>query len=143
MAHSIGSIEGKPVATIAKHGGASQREMGFLAEVKAPHLACDSFITQASWDGVIRYAVQRSGKDDYEVADEMNISHGYMSRVMRGTAGFTGARLVKLMRVTGSIAPLQWIADQMGYELKPKQSEKEALKARLAQLEEEEKQRAA
>ncbi len=44
----------------------------------------------------------------------IHISHGYMSRFMRGVAQQWAKRLVAFMRETRSIAPLQWLADQMG-----------------------------
>jgi transcriptional regulator with XRE-family HTH domain len=141
MAHSIARTEGTAKASIGNHGAESQRGFGFLAEVKTPHLASEDFISRASWDGAVRYAVQRAEMDQYEVADEMPISHGYMSRIMRGTAGFTGPKLVKFMTITRSIAPLQWLADQMGYELKRKKplTKREELLAQLAELEDDEK----
>ena len=110
----------------------SQVPMPFVGEVRGPAEADAEFIRRASWDGCMRYAVQRSGKDDYEVADEMHMSHGHMSKIMKGTAGLWGARLVKYMRVTESVAPLQWLAEQMGYELRPK-----APAQRIRELEEE------
>jgi plasmid maintenance system antidote protein VapI len=125
MGSILDATEGKPEATIRKDWEGEQREMPLFAEVQPPKEACAVFVQQSSWPGAIRYAVQRSGYDDYEVADAMHISHGYFSRVMRGTASLSGERLVKFMRITGSVAPLQWLADQMGYELRAKKSELE------------------
>lgn len=141
MRSIVAATDRKPEATMRNDWGSPQGEMPFLAAVKPPHLAPESFVSLASWEGALRYTVQRSGYDDYEVADELPISHGYMSRVMRGTANLDGDKLVKLMRLTQSAAPLQWLADQMGFELKEKQPESEldrlrrenaALKARAA-----------
>jgi len=117
-------------------GGGVQREIPSVAVVRPAQGASDDFISRASWDGVLRYAVQRSGKDDYEVADEIHISHGYISRVLKGTAGLWGDRMVAFMRSTGSVAPLQWLANEMGFELRLKEpSEEDRLRARLAELE--------
>lgn len=61
-----------------------------------------------------------------------------MSKVLHGTAGIYGRRLVKFMQATGSLAPLQWLAEQMGCEVVAKDSraaEVAALKARLQELE--------
>jgi hypothetical protein len=107
--------------------------MPFLCEVKGPQAVAGEFIARASWDGVLRLCVQWSGKDDYEVADEINISHGTMSKVLKGTAGLWGARLVKFMRTTENLAPLQWLADQMGCDVirrAPLESEVERSSAR-------------
>lgn len=107
-----------------------QRSMAFFGHVRGPIEADTEFIRRASWDGCMRYAVQRSGMDDYEVADEMHMSHGNISKILKGTAGLWGQRLVTFMRVTESIAPLQWLAEQMGYELRQK-----APNQRIAELE--------
>lgn len=112
-------------------GHAAQREMPFFAAVPVPHLAQADFVGRSTWDGAIRYATQRSGMDDYEIADQLHISHGYMSKVMRGTAGLYGSRLVRFMRITGSLAPLQWLADQMGCDI----VQRDPARARIAELE--------
>jgi plasmid maintenance system antidote protein VapI len=138
MAGSIVSTDRKAEATIAKHWVTEpvQREIRTFHALQPAQGASGDFIKRASWDGVLRYAVQRSGMDDYEVADKINISHGYISRVLKGTAGLWGDRMVAFMRATGSIAPLQWLADQMGFELRMKElTEEEMLRARLAELE--------
>jgi plasmid maintenance system antidote protein VapI len=135
MNTTLGAVDRKPQSTIRKDC-ASQRAMGFVAVVPPAHCASDEFISKASWAGVLRYAVQRSGMDDYEVAEKIHVSHGLMSRVLKGTAGIWGERLVLFMQTTGSIAPLQWMAEQMGFELRLKErSEKEILQARIAELE--------
>jgi hypothetical protein len=95
-------------------------------------------VRQATEPICLRYAVQRSGKDDHEVAADIAISPGYMSKVLKGTAGLHGARMVAFMRSTGSIAPLQWMAEQLGCEVTVRDSraaEVAALRQRLHDLE--------
>ena len=118
--------------------GKTQREMPWFSQVPAPRLASEQFVANASHTGALRLAVQESGCDDYEVADAISISHGYISKVLHGTAGLYGPRLVAFMRRTGSLAPLQWLANQMGCEVVLKDSraaEVAALRARLNDLE--------
>lgn len=113
-----------------------QGEMPWICQVRGPQPAEIDFISRASWDGVLRYAVQWSGKDDYEVADEIPISHGTMSKVLKGTAGLWGHRLVKFMRATESLAPLQWLANEMGCDIvrrAPLETEVERLRRELAE----------
>jgi hypothetical protein len=115
---------------------AAQGEMPWVGPVKDPQAAPLDFLSRASWDGVLRYCVQMSGKDDYEVADEIHVSHGTMSKILKGTAGLWGARLVTFMRRTESIAPLQWLADQMGCDVvrrAPLETEVERLKRENAE----------
>ena len=114
-------------------GDRAQREMPFFAAVPAPHIAPCEFVSRSTWEGAIRYSAQRSGMDDYELADELHISHGYMSKVLRGTAGLYGSRLVRFMKLTGSLAPLQWLADQMGCDL----VQRDPARTRIAELERE------
>ena len=121
--------------TIGNH---SQGEMRFFGIVKAPHKMPDDLAGRISDTGAVRYAVQLSGHDDYEVADKLGVSHGYMSKILKGTAGLYGKRLVKFMRETNSLAPLQWLAHQMGCEIVVRDAiaaERAELLARLKELE--------
>lgn len=135
MQSTVSRVEWKGEETTGKH---PQGGFPFLAQVRAPALAEIEFIRAAPAPATLRYAVQRSGKDDHEVADEICISHGYMSKVLHGTAGLHNARLVAFMRSTGSLAPLQWLADQMGCDVVQRDSraaEVAELHARLRELE--------
>jgi hypothetical protein len=135
MHTTLSGTEWKGEETSGKH---SQGAFPFLAQVKAPALADPDFIRLAAAPACMRYAVQRSGLDDFEVADEIAISHGYISKVMHGTAGLHGARLVAFMRSTGSLAPLQWLAEQVGCDVVQRDSraaEVAALRSRLQALE--------
>lgn len=114
-------------------GDKAQREMPFFAAVQAPQIAPTEFVARSTWEGAIRYSTQRSGMDDYEIAEGLHISPGYMSKVMKGTAGLYGSRLVRFMKLTGSLAPLQWLADQMGCDI----VQRDPAKARIQELERE------
>ena len=119
-------------------GNHRQGEMPFLAVVQAPRLASADILGRLSDVGALRLSVQESGQDDYEIAAALAISPGYMSKVLKGTAGLYGKRLVKFMRQTNNLAPLQWLAEQMGCDVVQRDSrsaEVAALKARLQELE--------
>jgi hypothetical protein len=111
----------------------NQRGFPFVAAVRSAVLAPLDFIARSTEVGALRFAAQQAGKDDFEVADEIAISHGYMSKVLKGTAGLHGQRLVAFMRATGSLAPLQWLADQMGCDI----TQRDPAKARIQELERE------
>lgn len=113
--------------------GQTQREMPFFAPVQAPHQAPTEFISRATWVGVLRYCIQRSGLDDFEVADRLHISHGYMSKVLKGTASLAGDRLARFMAITQCVAPAQWIAHQAGADIVMR----DPAAARIAELERE------
>lgn len=134
MNSTVPATEWKGEESTGKH---SQGDFPFLAAVQPAKAAPAVFIAACEDVGALRYAAQCSGMDDFEVADELAISHGYMSKVLHGTAGLYGKRLVRFMRVTGCIAPLQWLAEQMGCEVVVKDAraaEVAALHARLAEL---------
>jgi hypothetical protein len=135
MQSTLPRVEWKGEESTGKH---PQGAFPFLAKVRAPALAEIEFIRVAPAPAALRYAVQRSGKDDHEVADEIAISHGYMSKVLKGTAGLHNARLVAFMRSTGSLAPLQWLAEQVGCDVVQRDNraaEVAELQARLRELE--------
>jgi hypothetical protein len=136
MTYSIALTEWKGEETAGKH---SQGRLPLIGPVPSVSLADPDFIARSSWEGTLRFAAQRAGMDDFEIADHMSISHGYMSKVLKGVAGLYGRRLVRFMQITGSVAPLQWMADQMGYELKRKEpeSELERVKRQLAEAQRE------
>ena len=120
-------------------GKVSTAQSGESAVTELPpmQLADLEFIRTCSWDAALRYAVQRSGSDDYEIADDIAISHGYMSKVLKGTAGLYGPRLIKFMRRSRHLAPLQWIAEHVGAEVvlrDRRAAEVAALRARLVEL---------
>lgn len=111
---------------------------GMLAPVPEPHVLASSVVAGASFSGCLVAAAQHSGKEDQELAEEIHISQGYMSRFMRGVAQQWAKRLVAFMRATNSLAPLQWIANQMGCDVVVRASlaaELAEARARVAELE--------
>lgn len=62
-------------------------------------------------------AARHSQLEDRQLALRVGISDGYMSKFMRHVGTQWAARLVSYMRETNSIAPLQWIAHQVGCEV--------------------------
>jgi len=98
-----------------------QREATTRSVSTETHFAEPVLVDRSSFEGAMRYAVQRCELDQYEIADEMGCSHGQMSKVMKGTGGFYGHRFVEFMKTTKSLAPLQWYAAQMGCVVVPRQ----------------------
>jgi hypothetical protein len=89
-------------------------------------------IRAADFSGVLSYAVMQTGEDDSHFALKLHISKGYMSRFIRSAGQAWAKRLVRFMRETESIGPLQWIAHQMGCEV-VQRSSKEAVITDLEQ----------
>lgn len=114
MDRSFERTEWKPLATAGNH---SQVSLPLIGEVPRPHLLDGFVLRQASFSGVLISAINHYGKDQQELAGEIHISNGYMSRFVNGVGQNWAKRLVAFMRQTNSLAPLQWLADQMGCDL--------------------------
>lgn len=135
MVSTVQQSEWKAKESTGKH---SQSAMGFLAEVAMPQIVPPTVVAQATFNGCLVEAARHSGMEDHEIADKIHISHGYMSKFMRGVCQQWAKRLVNFMRVTQSLAPLQWMADQMGCDLTLRNVvavELAAARARVAELE--------
>jgi len=135
MDRSFHPTEWKPEASAGNH---SQSSLALVGEVPRQQLLEAAVVQRATFNGVLNEACKNSGMEDQEIADAIHISHGYMSRFMRGVGQQWAKRLVAFMRVTNSLAPLQWMADQMGCEITVRSAvsaELAAARARVAELE--------
>jgi transcriptional regulator with XRE-family HTH domain len=135
MDRTVAPTEWKPQDSTGNHWQAS---LGLVGEVPRAHRLDAPHVERASFSGVLNEACKHSGLDDHEIADRIHISHGYMSKFMRGVGQQWAKRLIAFMRVTNSLAPLQWMADQMGCDLTVRcavSAELAAARARVAELE--------
>jgi hypothetical protein len=85
-----------------------------------------------TFSGAVNECLRADGRDDQEIATAIHISKGYMSKLIRSVWAAQIKRLVAFMKETRCAAPLQKIADEMGYELRAK---KTALEQRTELLE--------
>lgn len=132
---SVQRFEWKPEASAGKH---SQVELGLIGLVSPPHVLDPHVLDRITFNGALNEAAKHSGKEDQQIADEIHISPGYMSRFMRGVGQQWAKRLVAHMNATNSRAPVQWIAHQVGGEFVAKDRravEVATLRARLQELE--------
>ena len=135
MDRSFEQIDRKLKASAEKR---TQVEMPFVALVPDAQVLPMGLIKRTSFNGCLVEAARHSGCEDQDIADRIFISHGYMSRFMRGVGQQWAKRIVAFMRVTQSIAPLQWIAEQVGCDVVVRSAicaELAAAKARVAELE--------
>lgn len=128
MDRSFDRFEWKPEESSGKH---SQVAMPFLGAVPSMHVMDAVHIARATFSGSLNEAAKHSGMEDNQIADLIHISHGYMSKFMRAVGEQWAKRLVAFMRRTQSLAPLQWIADQMGCDVVVRSSKE----ARIRELE--------
>lgn len=58
--------------------------------------------------------IRLSGLSDEEVAKRLDISKGYLSKVLNGRASLDGDRRIKAMQICGNVLPLQYEAWSLG-----------------------------
>lgn len=63
--------------------------------------------------------IQLSRVSHDAVCDRFGIDKGHFSRMLSGRANWDARRTAELMEFAGNLAPLQWMARRMGYELSP------------------------
>ena len=95
--------------------------------VKAEH---EVVLSAPLMTDVMHHAVLKSGREFQDIAKSLGLSKSQFSKALAANGKFTFNDLTEFMRQTGSIAPLQWLADRMGYRLVAKQA-----LDRIAQLE--------
>lgn len=134
MDRSIWRGESKPQATA---GNPTQLGLPILCAVGGPRAMDQSAVNAADFSGVLAFALMQTGMDDSYFAERLHISKGYMSRFVREAGEAWAKRLVRFMRETESLGPLQWIAHQMGCEVvqrSSKEAEIAALEQKIAEM---------
>lgn len=145
MQQTISRTEWKPKEITGNHSTAghhqvAQRQLSIHAEAPPAQvlvLLPAAVVQGATFSNVLAFAVQGSGMDDAELAEQIHISPGYMSKFIRGVGEQWARRPVLFMRKAGTLGPLQWMAAQVGCEvvqLDARAAEVAALQARLNEL---------
>lgn len=104
-----------------------QQELRLIGEVRRPERISEVAIGQLpSYRAALRFAVNRSGLDQCEIAESCGIDAGEFSRMLREPKRegsrlreFPTEKLALFCRVTNCKAPVQWLAMQLGDELIP------------------------
>lgn len=114
-----------------------ERDFGGLASLGPPHALQPDSIFRVSFSGTLNECLRHDGREDQQIAAEIHISAGYFSKLLRGVWEAQIKRLVRFMRSTRCIAPLQWIAHQVGCDVvvrAPIETELERLRRENAEL---------
>lgn len=106
MSPTVRATEWKPEETAGTH---SQSALSLIGAVPGPRAFDAELLGRVSFSGLLSWSAERAGMSDQQIADEMHISHGYMSKFMRGVAESWARRLVLFMRATGSVAPVECV----------------------------------
>lgn len=115
----------------------SNRGLPLLSAVAYPKEIDVALISQCrSHMDAIRLCIHASNLSNQAVCDELGIDKGHWSRIMQGRAYFPNSKLPDLMRLCGNIAPLQYLASAMGYQIMrdPKEQKRAELLKQLAEL---------
>jgi hypothetical protein len=110
-----------------------QRGLSLHAEAPPPQpfrLLPPSVLTDASFSNVLQHAALYSGFDHLQLADATHISKSYMTKFLGGVGERWARLLVRFVRKTGCLGPLQWIANEVGCDVVPKDGKS----TRIAQL---------
>lgn len=114
-----------------------QREMPWLAATKKPEKAPAELVERcANRLEAIQLCVQLSKLSNERICLALGIDKGHWTRMMQGRAWFPDPLSVDLMRLCGNLAPLQYEAWALGYELyeDAKAKRKQELQEELARL---------
>ena len=103
---------------------AYQEVFRMTGEVRQPRMADPDIVARLpNFRAALRMAVNHSGLAQDEIADELGIDHASLSRMLRDPRHknarpreFPHAKLGEFCRITGSLAPIQWQALQLGLE---------------------------
>lgn len=137
MERSLAAGQWKPGNTAGNHV-VSQRDMGGVAQVRPLHALEPHIVAHGTFAGMLNECLRHDGREDQEIAAAIHISKGYLSKLLRSAWSAQAKRLIDFMRETRCVAPLQWLADQMGFELREKKTaverERDELLARLAAI---------
>lgn len=109
----------------------SQRDIGGVCIAPKPHELPTSVVSKMAFAGALNECLRHDGRSDEVIAKEIHISKGYMSKLLRAVWAAQVKRLVLFMRETNCIAPLQWIAHQVGCDVVVRSAQQ----ARIARLE--------
>ena len=116
-----------------------QREMPLLSIAPAPARAPDYLVgAPRGLLQAVRVCINTSGLSDEAVCSHLGIDKGHFSRMLHGRANLPLDKLGDLMRLTGSLLPLQVLAHEMGCEVfaDAKAQRRAELQAELALLDE-------
>jgi hypothetical protein len=115
-----------------------QREMPFLAEVKAPQEVPLDFIKVCKSElEALNLCMNLSNLSDEAIRDKLGIDKGHFSRIRKGRGNFPPNKRVALMELCGNLAPVQYEAWRLGREVveRSKDAQIRELRERLLQLE--------
>lgn len=109
-----------------------QRQMPFLSEARQPALVPQDLLSLCVTKlDAVRLCIQLSRLPHAAISESLAIDKGHWSRIMQGQAHFPTNKEGDLMRLCGNYAPLQWAANEAGFDLNARDERAQ----RIAELE--------
>lgn len=104
-----------------------QREMSFLSTVKEDlELAPDAQIRVCKdFVEACHLSVDLSRQKHYLIGEAVGMKKPNFSKFMQGVVTAVFRHIVEFMQATGNLAPLQWLAWAMGYDIVKRREESE------------------
>jgi hypothetical protein len=136
MGTSIAAQQWKPEESGGNRWG-SQREIPTFGQVVFRR-SDPQVIARRTFSGALNACLNHCGREHQHVAKDVHVSTGYLSKLLAGVWEAQQRRLVRFMQATQCVAPLEWTAEQMGFELRERKTElerrAEAAEAEAAEL---------
>ena len=133
----LGDRQSESIGVNQSQGDCMQREIPILAEMPKPARADDNLVGRAGdLLAAVQMCVQLSGLSNEAICERMGIDPGHWTRMMQGRASLQLRKLPDLMRICGNLAPLQYLAREMGFDLyeDARAKRRAELEAELARL---------
>lgn len=121
-----------------------QSQLRLIGEVREPRLADPEVVERLpTFRAALRFAINHSGLDQEEVALALGIDCGDFSRMVKEPKhanarprNLQSSKLAAFSRITGSLAPQQWLCLQVGMEpVAQRETKRQRLERELAELE--------
>lgn len=116
------------------------RELPFLGETSPPRRVHEDADVMActTIGSAIERAMVSAHMTHESLSERMGVSRGYLSLIISGKRNANVLHVLRAVRATGSLAPIQWVCKQVGGELycDPVEQKRAELKAQLAALDE-------
>lgn len=95
-----------------------QREIRTLGETRTPQPVAPELVAACRHRlDAIRLCIQLSGYSQETICEQLGIDRGHLSRILSGRAYFPDTQTIELMQLCGNIAPLQFEAQTLGWQL--------------------------
>lgn len=113
---------------------AAQLELAMAPPASRAEISDAVVAVQPNFTAAINLCISASGLEDKEIYIPLKVDAGHWTRVRQGKAHFPVDQLEALMMLCGNDVPLRWLARRRGFNLLPREDEKDQ-RMRLLEIE--------